>query len=387
MASAGERLRPPQGGGAANAADGASPLRRRSDGRTRRPEPSDCAAGLRLPSYPCQCSLTGARRLLAPPAAAAGGRRGGGGGRGRSDGRGAAAGGRAGPRPGRAARPASPARGGGASPARGGGAPPPPPQPLPPPPARHAPPGPASAAAAPEMRKNPELYSSLQPGGSRGSGRGADKSAGGSSGSTGRSSGGGGGAPPAAPGAAGTTGSYSAPPRAAAAARPAERARLTARPEVLAPVGGWPQLQAAVENGADAVYFGLSDFSARGAWTPHWGGERGGRVCALWAAAAAAGRVEWCDNSACVPCERPSLPGAARAANFTPDELPEVMAFLRRRGVKGYVALNVLVFDEELPTLEARVRQIAAAGVDAVIVQVGASGWGLQGWVLGHGWL
>jgi hypothetical protein len=35
------------------------------------------------------------------------------------------------------------------------------------------------------------------------------------------------------------------------------------RPEVLAPVGGWPQLHAAVENGADAVYFGLSDFNAR----------------------------------------------------------------------------------------------------------------------------
>lgn len=47
------------------------------------------------------------------------------------------------------------------------------------------------------------------------------------------------------------------------------------------------------------------------------------------------------------------------------------MAFLRARGVKGYVALNVLVFDEELERLEERVRQIAAAGVDAVIVQVG----------------
>lgn len=49
------------------------------------------------------------------------------------------------------------------------------------------------------------------------------------------------------------------------------------------------------------------------------------------------------------------------------------MSYLRARGVKGYVALNVLIFDEELPALEARARQIAAAGVDAVIVQdVGA---------------
>lgn len=35
------------------------------------------------------------------------------------------------------------------------------------------------------------------------------------------------------------------------------------KPEVLAPAGGWKQLYAAVENGADAVYFGLTDFNAR----------------------------------------------------------------------------------------------------------------------------
>ena len=83
------------------------------------------------------------------------------------------------------------------------------------------------------------------------------------------------------------------------------------------------QLVAACENGADAVYFGLSDFSAR-----------------------------------------------ARAANFTPEELPEVMQYLRGRGVKGFVAMNVLVFDEELRDIEERARAMAEAGVDAVIVQV-----------------
>ena len=40
------------------------------------------------------------------------------------------------------------------------------------------------------------------------------------------------------------------------------------------------------------------------------------------------------------------------------------------RGVKGYVTFNVLVFDEELSSVEQRVRTIAEAGVDAVIVQV-----------------
>jgi hypothetical protein len=60
------------------------------------------------------------------------------------------------------------------------------------------------------------------------------------------------------------------------------------------------------------------------------------------------------------------------------------MAYLRIRGVKGFVVLNVLVFDEELPALEERVRQVAAAGVDAVIVQVGGAGRGGGG--VGAGW-
>jgi putative protease len=78
-----------------------------------------------------------------------------------------------------------------------------------------------------------------------------------------------------------------------------------------------------VENGADAVYFGLdSGFNAR-----------------------------------------------ARAANFRLEELPEVMDFLRRRGLKGYVALNTVVFSGELPQLEETVRRVAEAGADAVMVQ------------------
>ena len=99
--------------------------------------------------------------------------------------------------------------------------------------------------------------------------------------------------------------------------------RPISKPEILAPAGGWPQLRAAVQNGADAVYFGLSEFNAR-----------------------------------------------ARASNFDPDdELPEVMAYLHTHGVLGYAVLNVLVFDTELDALEAMVRKIAKAGVDAVIVQ------------------
>lgn len=95
------------------------------------------------------------------------------------------------------------------------------------------------------------------------------------------------------------------------------------KPELLAPAGDRDCLKAAVENGADAVYFGLATgFNAR-----------------------------------------------ARAANFTLEELPELLAFLHHRGVKGYVTLNTLVFPSELPALEAHVRGVAAAGTDAVLVQ------------------
>ena len=109
-----------------------------------------------------------------------------------------------------------------------------------------------------------------------------------------------------------------------ASVEPATRPDVTpgARPELLAPAGDRTCLLAAIENGADAVYFGLQGHNAR-----------------------------------------------ARAANFALDELPEVMATLHRRGVRGYLTLNTLAFPSELEGLEEIVRRIAAAGADAVIVQ------------------
>src|SRR5690349_20727568 len=58
-----------------------------------------------------------------------------------------------------------------------------------------------------------------------------------------------------------------------------------------------------------------------------------------------------------------------RAKNFTQADLPGLMEFLHRRGVKGYVTFNTLVFANELADAEDYLRAIIAAGVDAAIVQ------------------
>ena len=100
---------------------------------------------------------------------------------------------------------------------------------------------------------------------------------------------------------------------------PAQSPRL---PELLAPAGDWECVKAAVENGADAIYFGLEKFNAR-----------------------------------------------MRANNFTEADLPKLMKFLHRRGVKGYITFNILVFQNELADAENYLRAIIAAGVDAAIVQ------------------
>src|SRR5438046_5860508 len=93
-------------------------------------------------------------------------------------------------------------------------------------------------------------------------------------------------------------------------------------PELLAPAGDWQSARAAVENGADAIYFGLEKFNAR-----------------------------------------------MRAHNFTEADLPRLMEFLHRRGVKGYVTFNTLVFQNEWEQAEEYLRTMIVAGVDAAIVQ------------------
>ncbi len=89
----------------------------------------------------------------------------------------------------------------------------------------------------------------------------------------------------------------------------------------MSPAGYWPQLRAAIEAGADSVYFGLKHFSARA------------------------------------------------KVGFALEELPEAMATLHRRGVKGFITFNTLIFEHELEEAAQAIAAIARAGADALIVQ------------------
>ena len=92
--------------------------------------------------------------------------------------------------------------------------------------------------------------------------------------------------------------------------------------EILAPAGSMESVIAATRSGADAVYIGAKEFSAR-----------------------------------------------ASAENFSIDEIKSVCSYCRERNVKVYLTLNTLIFDEELRDALALCQDAYKAGIDAVIVQ------------------
>ena len=93
-------------------------------------------------------------------------------------------------------------------------------------------------------------------------------------------------------------------------------------PELLAPVGGRQQLEAAVQNGADAVYMGGPLFNAR-----------------------------------------------IKAENFTYDDMRDAIKYAHERNVKVYITLNTLIKDSELEKAFSYISFLYGAGADAVILQ------------------
>ena len=92
--------------------------------------------------------------------------------------------------------------------------------------------------------------------------------------------------------------------------------------ELLSPAGSFDSLKAAVQNGADAVYFGASSFSAR-----------------------------------------------AFANNFNDLELQNAITYAKKRNVKTHLTLNTLIKENELENSILLAKKAYEFGIDAIIVQ------------------
>ena len=91
--------------------------------------------------------------------------------------------------------------------------------------------------------------------------------------------------------------------------------------EIMAPAGNFECLHAAIQGGADSVYFGVGKLNMR----------------------------------------------SHSAANFQPEDLAEVVRICREAGVRSYLTLNITLYEEELDAMRSTLDAAKAAGVDAVI--------------------
>ena len=92
------------------------------------------------------------------------------------------------------------------------------------------------------------------------------------------------------------------------------------RPELMAPAGDMISLRAALDSGADAVYFGIISMNMR-----------------------------------------------ANAKNFAVEDLPEIANLCHSYKAKAYLALNTIIFEKEVALAEELVEKAAKAKIDAII--------------------
>jgi len=96
---------------------------------------------------------------------------------------------------------------------------------------------------------------------------------------------------------------------------------VTRQPEIMAPAGDWASLQAALQGGADSVYFGIEQLNMR-----------------------------------------------ARATNnFKLEDLPKIASLTQKKGVKTYLTLNTVLYDHDLPLMKRIVDAAKEAGITAII--------------------
>ncbi|MFO8001095.1 MAG: peptidase U32 family protein [Marinilabilia sp.] len=91
--------------------------------------------------------------------------------------------------------------------------------------------------------------------------------------------------------------------------------------EVMAPVGSFESLMAAIQGGADSVYFGAEQLNMR----------------------------------------------SRSSANFTTDDLREIAALATENGVKTYLTVNTVLYDSDLPVMRSLIEAAKDSGISAVI--------------------
>lgn len=91
--------------------------------------------------------------------------------------------------------------------------------------------------------------------------------------------------------------------------------------EIMAPAGNFECLRAAIQGGADSVYFGVGHLNMR----------------------------------------------SHSANNFQPEDLSEVVRICREAGVKSYMTVNIVLYQEDLEPMRKALDAALAAGVDAII--------------------
>ncbi|MDE5625638.1 MAG: U32 family peptidase, partial [Muribaculaceae bacterium] len=91
--------------------------------------------------------------------------------------------------------------------------------------------------------------------------------------------------------------------------------------EIMAPVGSYESLRSAINAGADAVYFGVEGLNMR----------------------------------------------SRSSVNFTLDDLRRIAAICDENGVKSYLTVNTIIYDEDMEKMRAIIDAVACSGISAII--------------------
>ncbi|MBF0407899.1 MAG: U32 family peptidase [Candidatus Riflebacteria bacterium] len=96
--------------------------------------------------------------------------------------------------------------------------------------------------------------------------------------------------------------------------------KVMKKPELMAPAGDMTSLRAALDSGADAVYFGIKSFNMR-----------------------------------------------EGAKNFLPEEMPQIAELCHEKHARCYLALNTIIFDSEISSIDELIKSAVKARIDAII--------------------